>query len=56
MHDSNRPQERAPMNVVERLPVIVFRLDRQLRLLYVNPAVTTILGPRPEDLIGRTAL
>jgi len=43
-------------NVVEDLPVIVFRLDRQLRLLYVNPAITTILGPRPEELIGRTGL
>ena len=56
MDESNRPQAPASTNVVERLPVIVFRLDRQLRLSYVNPAVTTVLGPRPEDLIGRTAL
>src|SRR5690242_4525962 len=41
---------------VERLPVIVFRLDRQLRLIYVNQAVTRILGPDPASLIGRTAL
>jgi PAS domain S-box-containing protein len=41
---------------VERLPVIVFRLDRQLRLIYVNKAVTRILGPDPASLIGRTAL
>ncbi len=33
---------------VERLPVIVFRLDRQLRLVYVNKAVTRILGPQPD--------
>ncbi|MEJ1960182.1 MAG: ATP-binding protein [Gammaproteobacteria bacterium] len=56
MDESPRPQERALTNVIERLPVIVFRLDRLLRLVYVNSAVTTILGPRPEDLIGRTAL
>ena len=56
MHEPNGLPESAPTNVVERLPVIVFRLDRQLRLRYVNPAVTTILGLRPEDLIGRTAL
>jgi PAS domain S-box-containing protein len=54
--ESIQPEQYVPMNVVERLPVIIFRLDRQLRLLYVNPAVTTILGPRPEQLIGRTAL
>jgi PAS domain S-box-containing protein len=54
--ESPRLEAAAATNVVERLPVIVFRLDRNLRLLYVNPAVTTILGPRPEDLIGRTAL
>src|SRR5689334_10268735 len=56
MTEPNRPQACAETNVVEHLPVIVFRLDRQLRLLYVNAAVTKILGPRPEDLIGRTAL
>ena len=54
--ESNRSPDCAQTNVVERLPVIVFRLDRQLRLLYVNAAVTKILGPRPEDLFGRTAL
>ena len=56
MDESPRSQPAAATNVVERLPVIVFRLDRHLRLLYVNSAVTAILGPRPEDLIGRTAL
>ena len=56
MNESISPPESALTTAVERLPVIVFRLDRQLRLLYINPAITTILGPRPEDLIGRTAL
>src|SRR5689334_11577622 len=56
MHDSNRQQDCIPTNVVERLPVIVFRLDRRLRLLYVNSAVTTILGRTPDELLGRTGL
>ncbi len=54
MHETSPPQ-RPHDHSVERLPVIVFRMDRELRLLYVNEAVATILGPRPEDLIGRTA-
>ena len=54
--DVTPPDEHALAHFVERLPVIVFRLDRQLRLLYVNQAVTQVLGPRPEDLIGLTAL
>jgi PAS domain S-box-containing protein len=52
--DVNPPGELA--HFVERLPVIVFRLDRQLRLLYVNSAVRAILGRDPEALIGRTPL
>jgi PAS domain S-box-containing protein len=57
MPDETTQSPHQPLaQVVERLPVIVFRLDRQLRLLYVNEAVTKILGPQREDLIGRTAL
>ena len=48
--------EHSLAHFVERLPVIVFRLDRQLRLLYVNQAVADLLGPRPCDLVGRTLL
>jgi PAS domain S-box-containing protein len=48
------PGEHSLAHFVERLPVIVFRLDRRLRLLYVNKAVRTILGKEPADLIGRT--
>lgn len=54
--DIPRSDEDSPANFVERLPVIVFRLDRQFRLLYVNQAVTRLLDRHPEDLIGRTAL
>ena len=50
------PDEHLLAHFIERLPAIVFRLDRQLRLLYVNRAVTAILGPRPEDLVGCAAL
>jgi PAS domain S-box-containing protein len=55
LDETTRPPQ-PPAQVVERLPVIVFRLDQQLRLLYVNEAVTDILGPLPADLIGLTAL
>jgi PAS domain S-box-containing protein len=56
LDEKTRPTDKPLAQAVERLPVIVFRLDSQLRLLYVNEAVANILGPRPEDLIGRTAL
>jgi len=57
MQDDVTPlDEHSLAHFVERLPVIVFRLDRQLRFLYVNQAVSRVLGPRPEDLVGRTAL
>jgi len=49
-------EEHLLAHFVGRLPVVVFRLDRQLRLLYVSRTVTAILGVRPEDLVGRTAL
>jgi PAS domain S-box-containing protein len=56
MHDDFvRPHEHSLAHLVERLPVIVFRIDRQLRLLYVNQAVEAILGVGAETLIGRTA-
>jgi PAS domain-containing protein len=47
--ETTRSPQQPLAQVVERLPVIVFRLDRHLRLLYVNEAVTEILGPQPEN-------
>ena len=42
--------------LVEVLPIVVFRLDRNLRHLYVNPAIGGIAGWPPQRFIGRTAL
>ncbi|MGH8261220.1 MAG: PAS domain-containing protein, partial [Steroidobacteraceae bacterium] len=41
--------------LLESLPVVVFRLDRELRHLYVNRAVRDVLGVGPELLLGRRA-
>ncbi|MBP7510091.1 MAG: PAS domain S-box protein [Prolixibacteraceae bacterium] len=40
--------------LVEKLPDIVARFDRELRHLYVNPAVELATGIPPEDFIGKT--
>jgi PAS domain S-box-containing protein len=51
-----RPHEQSLASLVERLPVIVFRLDRGLRHLYVNPAVEAITGWPPSVLLGKSGL
>lgn len=40
--------------LVENAPDIIARLDKELRYLYVNPAVEAITGVSPEKLIGKT--
>jgi PAS domain S-box-containing protein len=40
--------------ITEDSPYLIFRLDRQLRYLYVSPNVERILGVRPEQLLGKT--
>jgi len=54
--DSVKPHEHSLATLVERLPVVVFRLDRDLRLLYVSPAARSLTGQNTAALIGRTAL
>jgi PAS domain S-box-containing protein len=39
--------------LAERSPDIVARFDRELRYVYVNPAIETFTGMNPEFLIGR---
>ena len=48
--EASRSQYRT---LVENLPVIVTRYDRDGRILYINSAVETSLGISPEDCIGR---
>jgi PAS domain S-box-containing protein len=40
--------------LADRAPDIMIRFDRQLRHLYINPAVTASTGYPPEHYIGRT--
>lgn len=40
--------------LVEHSPDIIARIDRDLRHVYVNPAVATATGVAPEQLIGST--
>ena len=40
--------------LLEALPDTVVVADRDGRIAYVNPAVRTLLGHRPEDLTGRS--
>jgi PAS domain S-box-containing protein len=56
MEDAVRLQEHSLAGLVERLPAIVFRLDRRLRHLYINPAVEALTGWPLSKFIGRTAL
>ncbi len=55
VEDAVRLQEHSLAGLVERLPAIVFRLDRHLRHLYINPAVQTITGWPASQFIGKTA-
>lgn len=56
LEDSVRPHEHSLASLVERLPIAVFRLDRELRHLYVNPAIEGFIGAKPTELLGRTAI
>jgi PAS domain S-box-containing protein len=44
----------AAPSLLEALPDTVVVADRDGHIAYVNPAVHTLLGHRPEDLIGRS--
>ncbi len=48
--------EHALASLLEHLPVMVFRLDRDLRHLYINPAVEAVTGWSPADIVGKTGL
>jgi hypothetical protein len=42
--------------LVENAPDIIARFDRELRYVYVNPAVESITGMPPEMLIGKSGV
>jgi PAS domain S-box-containing protein len=47
-------QERQFRTLVENTPDVIARFDRQLRYLYVNPAITQVGPTPPERYIGKT--
>lgn len=47
-------RERELEQIVENLPSIIARLDRDMRCLFVNRSIGTATGRRPEHYIGRT--
>ncbi|HTW37340.1 MAG TPA: ATP-binding protein [Steroidobacteraceae bacterium] len=55
LRSSDREREHLLARLLESLPVVVFRLDRELRHLYINNAVRDVLGWGPETLLGKRA-
>jgi PAS domain S-box-containing protein len=53
MSISNFFSEFSLFALLENLPDIVVRFDRNGRVIYVNPAVKSVVGHEPDDLIGR---
>ncbi|HDR05318.1 MAG TPA: PAS domain S-box protein [Candidatus Marinimicrobia bacterium] len=53
MSISNFFSEFSLFALLENLPDIVLRFDRDGRIIYANPAVKSVVGYEPDDLIGR---
>src|SRR5262249_21897263 len=47
-------QERLFRTLVESLPDVVARFDRDLRYLYINPAISRLTSLPPEHFLGRS--
>ncbi|MBY0525277.1 MAG: PAS domain S-box protein [Gemmataceae bacterium] len=54
VEDTLRRRERQFATLVENSPDVVFRLDRELRHLYVSPAVQRFSSLAPESYLGKT--
>ena len=52
--DIARNSEQDFRRIAEHAPNIIIRFDRQLRHLYVNPAVEAKMGMTPQQMIGKT--
>src|SRR5262249_37752397 len=55
--DSPRPARRRPKGfkaLVDNAPDVISRFDRNLRYLYINPAMERDRGISPRNLTGRT--
>ena len=53
-HTLVRERERLFSALVEHAPDVIARIDRDLRHVYVNPALSAATGIAPEELIGKT--
>jgi two-component system cell cycle sensor histidine kinase/response regulator CckA len=48
------PARTLPLDALDRLPIVIFRLDLDLRLGYVSRALATDMGFPPEAVFGKT--
>ena len=55
LEDAVRRREREFSTLVENLPDIVFRLDRELRYLFINRAVEQLSRMSPEHFLHKTS-
>ena len=53
MEDELRRRERQFSTLVENLPDVIFRLDTNLRHLYICPTVEQVSGMAPQQFIGK---
>ncbi|MBL8826552.1 MAG: PAS domain S-box protein [Planctomycetaceae bacterium] len=51
---SLRKSEKEFRTLAQHLPAIITRIDRSLRIHYINDAVSSLLGLEPTDIIGRS--
>ena len=54
MENELRRRERQFSTLVENLPDVIFRLDTNLRHLYICPSVEQVCGMPPQQFIGKT--
>jgi PAS domain S-box-containing protein len=51
-----RQQERELRTLADNLPDVIIRLDRELKIVFVNQAITNALGLPPAHFLGRMPL
>ncbi len=54
LEDELRRREQEFSTLVENSPDIIFRLDRNLRYIYVSPVVEHVSGMVPQQFLGKT--
>ncbi|WP_437617605.1 PAS domain S-box protein [Sorangium sp. So ce1151] len=54
LEDELRRRERQLASLMANLPDVIFRLDKEMRCLFVTASVEAITGMRPEQYLGKT--